>query len=174
MCSIPLEIQVPQTLLFLRRCLALSKVFISSCFCQACWRWSLQCCSLETLFLKRRETQIKLQCLRIQVNDIQSKWTNITLLTVSDFKKLLNTAGLCKKKKLSLYFFDLISVVYKLVAWFVFLTSPSGTEALPPAWNECYGVYQSYPHPEDQSGARLCAEGTDQRTGKVPSMARLY
>lgn len=59
------------------------------------------------------------------------------------------------------------------MAWFVFPTSPSGTEALPPAWNECYGVYQSYPHPEDQSGARLCAEGTDQRTGKVPSILGL-
>lgn len=47
--------------------------------------------------------------------------------------------------------------------------TPSGAEALPPAWNECYGVHQSYPYPENQSGTRLCTEGTDQRTGKVPS-----
>lgn len=42
----------------------------------------------------------------------------------------------------------------------------SGTEALPPSWAKCNGVHQSNPDPQNQSWARLCTEGTDQRTGK--------
>lgn len=53
--------------------------------------------------------------------------------------------------------------------YFLCPRTPSGTEALPPAWNERYGVHQSDPHPEDQSWTRLCTEGTDQRAGKVSS-----
>lgn len=57
----------------------------------------------------------------------------------------------------------------KFLLRFLLPLTPSGAEALPPAWNECDGVHQSHPHPEDQSGTRLRPEGTDQRTGELPS-----
>lgn len=38
------------------------------CPCQVCWRWSLQCCSLVTLSLRKRETPIRPPCPRTQVN----------------------------------------------------------------------------------------------------------
>lgn len=65
---------------------------------------------------------------------------------------------------------DICGHVYNTLRYTCFLLhhSPSCTETLPPAWNERYGVHQGYPHPEDQSGTGLRAEGADQRAGKGP------
>lgn len=56
----------------------------------------------------------------------------------------------------------------------LYLSLFSGTEALPPPWNECDGVHQSNPDPQNQSWTRLCTEGSDQRTGNPLSVYYNY
>lgn len=54
----------------------------------------------------------------------------------------------------------------------LYLSLFSGTEALPPSWDERDGVHQSNPDPQNQSRKRLCTKGSDQRTGNLLSVIR--
>ncbi|CAF92169.1 unnamed protein product, partial [Tetraodon nigroviridis] len=55
----------------------------------------------------------------------------------------------------------------------LYLSLFSGTEALPPSWDECNGVHQSNSDSQNQSWTRLCTESSDQRTDSLRYLEKI-